>query len=206
MEKTLNFSEPFLNAEYASSIENYPIQDKTIIVNIDSLPVEIEGFLLQPMKSTLFSNSIIKKANSLILITVTDEDFLGLKTTIDEEIIKYSWHHVLDFYNLPHLKKTPLWCSEKQTIGKLELKLSYAPKGTHCGLHHDHPFREIHTQLFGVGSMQKFHENNPKTLYQEVLMSPGYTHDPFYSESGTYPWHQYYAETDCIWLGIEMHE
>ncbi len=206
MEKTLNFSEPFLNAEYVSDIENYPIQDKTIVINLDSQKVEIEDFQLQPMKSALFSNSIITKAKSLILITVSEEDFLGQKIQIDEEIIKYSWHHVFDFFNLPHLKNTPLWLSEKETIGTMELNLWYAPKGTHCGLHNNHPFRELHTQIIGVGSMQKFHENNPKTLYQEVMMSPGYTHDPFYSNGGKYPWHQYYAETDCIWLAIEMHE
>ena len=39
-------------------------------------------------------------------------------------------------------------------------------------------------------------------------MLPGYTHDPFFvlSNKGgfSYPWHRYYAETDCIWMAIEM--
>ena len=206
MEKTLNFSEPFLNAEYVSEVEKYPVQDKTIVINIGQQPVEIEGFRLYPMKSSLFSNTIIPRGESLILISVAKEDFLGQEIKIDEEIIKNTWHHVYDFYNLPHLKKTPLWHSEKETIGNILLNLWYAPKGTLCGLHHEHSFREVHTQIFGIGSMQKFHENDPKSIYQEVIMSPGYTHDPFYSKKGTYPWHQYYAATDCIWLAIEIHE
>jgi hypothetical protein len=41
------------------------------------------------------------------------------------------------------------------------------------------------------------------SIYQEVFMSPGYTHEPFYNDKGKYPWHAYYADTDCIWLAIE---
>ena len=52
--------------------------------------------------------------------------------------------------------------------------------------------------------MQKFHKNDPASIYQDVFMSPGYTHEPFFDlTSQLYPWHQYYADTDCIWLAAE---
>ena len=57
--------------------------------------------------------------------------------------------------------------------------------------------------------MQKFRQNNVDTLYEDVLMPPGFTHDPFFTlaidRSFSYPWHRYYADTDCIWMAIELH-
>ncbi|EJT86081.1 hypothetical protein PPS11_02009 [Pseudomonas putida S11] len=68
---------------------------------------------------------------------------------------------------------------------------------------------KIHTQIHGVGRIQKFTERDENTLYEHIVMSPGYTHDPFarIEEDGlpTYPWHRYYSDSDCIWLAIEFH-
>ena len=47
--------------------------------------------------------------------------------------------------------------------------------------------------------MQKFRENNQDTMYEDVLMPPGFTHDPFFTvgedRSFNYPWHRYYADS-----------
>jgi len=57
--------------------------------------------------------------------------------------------------------------------------------------------------------MQKFHSNNFDTLYEDIIMSPGATHIPFagLGKDGqfVYPWHQYYSDTDCIWMANEFH-
>jgi hypothetical protein len=57
--------------------------------------------------------------------------------------------------------------------------------------------------------MQKFQENKADTLYEDVVMPLGFTHDPFFTvaedRSFKYPWHRYYADTDCIWMAIELH-
>jgi hypothetical protein len=58
--------------------------------------------------------------------------------------------------------------------------------------------------------MQKFQTQNAATLYEDVRMSAGYTTPvPFCSiqdaDRFLYPWHQYYADTDCIWLALEYH-
>ena len=38
-------------------------------------------------------------------------------------------------------------------------------------------------------------------------MAPGFTHNPFagVKDNGDifYGWHQYYSDTDCIWMAIE---
>lgn len=91
----------------------------------------------------------------------------------------------------------------------LKLNLWFAPAGTNCLIHRVHSFLELHTQIFGVGHMQKFRENNASTIYEDVIMLPGYTHEPFFTiekdYQWKYPWHQYYCETDCIWMAIEFH-
>lgn len=57
--------------------------------------------------------------------------------------------------------------------------------------------------------MQKFHDNNFATRYLDKIMSPGETHEPFASLDSTgnfvYPWHQYYGDTECIWIANEFH-
>lgn len=61
---------------------------------------------------------------------------------------------------MPQLKNAPLWRSEKERIGNLEFNLWYAHAGTHCGIHNQHDFPEVHTQIYGIGRMQKFHVNH----------------------------------------------
>jgi hypothetical protein len=139
----------------------------------------------------------------MLVITIANSNFIVNNGDIDIDIIKNGWNHVYDIFNVPQLKRTPLWRSQKSEIGNIHLNLWYAPAGTNCGIHNRHSFQEVHTQIFDIGRMQKFHRNDPKALYQEVYMSPGFTHDPFYSNTGKYPWHQYYSDTDSIWLAIE---
>ena len=53
------------------------------------------------------------------------------------------------------------------------------------------------------------YQRDEATVYEDVLMPVGYTHDPFCRVAGKnqweYPWHRYYADTDSIWLAIELH-
>lgn len=205
MEKTLSFSEPFLNVEHISYEENYEIDEKSVLINIDLDPLELEETDLHPLKSLVCANTIIEKVKNIVVISVADEDYLGNNPKVDLEIIKNRWQHIFDLTNDEQLQNTALWRSEKTRVGRVELNLWYAEAGTQCGIHNQHDFMETHTQIYGIGRMQKFRFNKISSLYQEVYMSPGYSHDPFYSNLGKYPWHQYYADTDCIWLAIEQH-
>lgn len=89
------------------------------------------------------------------------------------------------------------------------MNLWFAPAGTHCLIHNSHPFLEYHVQVAGQGAMQKFRRPDHASLYEEQLLSPGGRHDvypvrPAGDGSYHYPWHQYFARTDCIWLAVEM--
>lgn len=203
MEKTLNFSEPFLTVEHVTHEEDYEIGEKAIIINTDLDPLAVDDVEIPNLKSIVCAKTYVPKVRSMLVITIVNNNFFTNNQDIDVEIIKNRWHHVYDLFNVPQLEKTPLWRSQKAPVRNLELNLWYAPAGTHCGIHNQHNFFEVHTQIYGIGRMQKFQRNDFKSLYQEVYMGPGTTHDPFYSSSGEYPWHQYYADTDCVWLAIE---
>lgn len=128
-------------------------------------------------------------------------------------------------------RQTPLYMSPIDFVGRTEedplaftqeresreqlepfdvaLKCWWSPNETDCFIHNEHPFLEVHTQVYGMGRMQKFRERDASTLYEDVVMAPGFTHEPFCTVAGekewAYPWHRYYTDTESIWLAIELH-
>ncbi|CAL9413328.1 hypothetical protein SUDANB58_01692 [Streptomyces sp. enrichment culture] len=133
---------------------------------------------------------------------------------------------------VPFDARIPLWRGPQETAGRVafdpahllretpvpgaaelfevRVNLWFAPAGTDCFIHNRHEFIEVHTQVAGRGRMQKFRRQDHGTLYQDLPMGPGYTTpDPFCSlgpdGAFVYPWHQYHADTDCVWLAIEYH-
>jgi hypothetical protein len=111
----------------------------------------------------------------------------------------------LDPYLFVHQTDTP---TQKKPLN-VKVNLWFSPSETDCAIHTGHKFLEVHTQVYGTGHMQKFVEDSDSTMYEDVFMSPGMTHQPFpvVSPNGQYeyPWHRYYSDTDCIWMAIELH-
>ncbi len=205
LQKTLNFSESFIKAEYVENVTNFPIDGKTIVINANDTGIVIEGKTLGPWKSSIYSSLIIPRACRLICITL-DIDFYSPNSYPHAEILMKKWSHIYEIFSLPHLKQTRLWRSDVEHIDNIGFNLWYAAPCTNCGIHIEHSFRELHTQIYGIGRMQKFRSNNLNSIYQDVFMAPGYTHEPFYNEDSIYPWHQYWADSDCIWLATEFYD
>ena len=199
----LCFTTPSLIAEMIENVQNYTINEPTIIVNTSEKVVEIKGTSLKPWESAVYQNTVIEAADSLICMTPRVNNFLKEKCSFADEMTD-NWTHVYSIFPAPHLKETQLWRSDQCKIGDSSFNLWFAKAGTNCGLHNEHDFKEIHTQVYGIGRMQKFDNNDYESLYQDVYMSPGFTHEPFYDEKADYPWHQYFADTDCIWLVREF--
>lgn len=124
--------------------------------------------------------------------------------------------------------------------------LWWLPAMSDAAVHHCHyaNFMEVHTQLMGLGRMQKFTDSvvrstcpdpaafdmpvrmpTPESgyygvpgplsadlsflgMYEEYRLAPADTNVPFahVDDDGNfvYPWHQYYADTDCLWVVWEM--
>lgn len=201
----LSFSEEYLQVEHVESKKDCEIVKPTIVFNASDKPLSINNEILAPHGSSLFTKVSIPHAVDVVLMTCAYELSALLRFPKREDIMK-NWSHVHDIFSLPHLEHTNLWRSPKEQIGKVAYNLWFAAEGTDCGIHNEHNFLEVHTQIWGTGHMQKFHEKDAATMYQDIYMTPGYTHEPFCKDDHQYPWHRYYADTDCIWLAVEYYD
>ncbi|MCZ8517819.1 hypothetical protein O9H85_37170 [Paenibacillus filicis] len=227
--RRLSFSDRHIDAVLIENVRDYYIQERTIVVNpgmTDAIVGESPEKAVKPLTSAILREVSIKSADKLVLLIVTDT------TNIGNVILEPGWVAVREL--VPALKDTPLWRSPQDSIGTVDfdpyvitgqssepirrdtflvkVNVWFATSNSNCAIHNQHDFIEVHTQIYGYGRMQKFKEQDFATLYEDMQMSPGFTTPvPFCSiEQGTnskyvYPWHQYYADTDCIWLAVEYH-
>jgi hypothetical protein len=226
--KLLNFSGAYIDAKYVENVENYRIKSRTIVINpqaSDAHLSEAPDSIIPAFASTILQDTIIQKAKSLLLLEVVETKNIG------KIIFEQNWDLLGNLIGgFP--KDVPLWRSPQDDAGIVKLdpylmtrqsstphqkekftvkvNLWFAPAHTDCAIHNQHDFIEIHTQIFGAGRMQKFKAEDFATLYEDQLMNEGYTtFVPFCqveeNNKYIYPWHQYYSDTDCIWLAIEYH-
>jgi hypothetical protein len=224
----IQFSDKYLKATWLTDVEGYSVENRTIVVNLGNDNAYImapPNKPLHPRTSALLKGVTIKGGSSLLAIEILSEDNIG------GIVLDSQWHQLGELTDYP--KDVPLWKSPQLSVGTVvfdpacvigksaepcecnfrsydvKVNVWFTPAKTHCLIHNEHKFLEYHTQIYGTGRMQKFHSNSFSSLYQEVIMSPGYTHAPFATLDTdgrfTYPWHQYYADTDCIWAAIEFH-
>jgi hypothetical protein len=227
----LRFSEKYLKATWLTNVENYYIENQTLMINLGNENAAIiappNKFVL-PRTSTILKGVGVKGGDSLLFIEILNQ------TDIGGIVLDPQWHLLGELIDFP--KDVPLWTSARSDVGTIAfdpyfvtgassrphdcnlrkydvtVNLWFAPEKTNCLIHHTHTtpeLLEVHTQIYGTGRMQKFHTDDATSLYQETIMCPGYTHCPFagIGEDGAfiYPWHQYYADTDCIWAAVEFH-
>jgi len=223
--RELAFSDAFVKCQLLENVRDYG-GVTGIAVNLDDEAMWMGGDvagIVPPWKSTILRDGTITKAKRVAVINVPTANNLG-------GLVFAKW----DWFGNRYAKfprTTPLYISDYDTVGTaafdpwvfanqrtdvrdvrsydVRLNLWWSPAQTDCYMHNEHPFLEIHTQIHGLGRMQKFRERDEATVYEEVQAAPGYTHDPFVrvaaDGSYTYPWHRYYSDTDCVWLAIEFH-
>ena len=223
--RELAFSNELIEATVVRNARDLRVEDG-IVVNLSSKPVECGGRvpgIMPPWRSTILRGGTVRSADLLAIVRVKDRLNLG-----GLPLLGWRWYGDL---NQKFPRNLPLYISAQDSIGNVEvdpafltnaarteqqtstfevkLNLWWSPPETDCSIHVEHPFLELHTQIHGVGRMQKFHERDAATLYEDVLMAAGMTHEPFARLTGPleweYPWHRYYADTDCVWLAIEFH-
>lgn len=223
--RALQFSDEFVEAQLVNDVSNFRVEDG-IVVNLSTSPMIIAGEVpgvVPAWKSTILRGGTIEKAERVAIFRIPNTTNLG-------GLVFRDWEWFGNrFAKFP--RTTPLYISKYDAVGNvstdpyffsnqstelrnvqtfgIRLNLWWAPAATDCFIHNEHPFLEIHTQIHGTGRMQKFAAQNDQTLFEEVVMPPGYTHDPFAhvtaDDAWEYPWHRYYSDTDCIWLAIELH-
>jgi hypothetical protein len=223
--RDLNFADSFIEAQLIENAQRTQVP-AGVVVNLSSRPLIVHGqvdSVVAPWRSTQIAQPLALSGERVARLQVQPKDNLG-------GVQFRGWDWFGDrFAKFP--RDTPLFISPQDFVGDviadrfalgnlqprpdrssrftLKLNLWWSPPRTDCYIHNEHPFIELHTQIFGVGRMQKFWERRADTLYEDVPLSPGETHEPFFTvrEDGSweYPWHRYYADTDCIWLAIELH-
>lgn len=205
---TQDFAEPFFTVRYLENEQSYMVSGKTILLNIADSPVLIEGQLLGSMQSLVVRDTVITQANRAVLIE-RFSDHAG-----DDELfekIRQAWPLAFDIRKEERLRGVSHYMSPKVHLGNLGLSMYHAGSvPLNVGLHKDHPFcdvpgfREVHTQIVGVGKMQQCRDKDINTLYLEEPMAPGATHKPMYDAEGQYPWHQYETITPGVFMATEL--
>ena len=227
--KVLNFSGAYIDAKYVENVKDFHIEKRTIVVNpeeTDARLSETNPSIIPSFSSTILENVTIEKAKSLLLLQVVETKNIG------NIVFESGWDLLGNFPDSGFPKNVQLWKSPQDEAGIIEVdpyfmarqsstskhkekfsvkvNLWFAPSLTDCAIHNQHDFLEIHTQIFGQGRMQKFKVKSFDSLYEDLVMTEGYTqivpfctvHD---NQQYTYPWHQYFSDTDCIWMAIEYH-
>lgn len=223
--RDLNFADDFIAAVLVENLKDFAVEDG-VVVNLSPRPMITGGKvpgIVPAWKSTTLKGGVVAQAERAAVLRMRKTTNLG-----GVGLRGWDWlgNRIRSFP-----RDTPLYISPQDTIGEvatdplrftnerpnsaqeqlftLKLNLWWSPGTTDCFIHNEHPFLEVHTQIHGLGRMQKFRERDQATLYEDVLMPVGYTHDPFCRVAGEsqweYPWHRYYADTDSIWLAIELH-
>jgi hypothetical protein len=223
--RTLSFAGPFVNAYLVENVRQFPATGN--VINLSNSPLVIEDSVptvVPAWKSTVFQQGVIASAERVAIVDVPSSTDIG-GIAFDEG---WDWfgNRLAKFP-----RRTPLYISAYDWIGSVKanpflfsntdgqreeadeynirLNLWWSPANTDCFIHNEHPFLEIHTQIFGRGRIQFFRDRDEATLHREISMAPGYTHDPFVHVTGkrqwSYPWHRYFSDADAIWLAIELH-
>ena len=229
--KQLNFSGPRIAARYVSNPQDYYIAERAVVVNPNRTDLRLDARvtnIIPPFSSLIVEDAKIASGNSAVVLQVTNARNPGAI------ILESGWSLYADLVppgsDFP--RNTPLWRSPQddigiisfdpgtlpgQTIGSIgvsryqvKVNLWFSPEKSDCLIHNQHAFIEIHTQVSGCGRMQKFYNNDYATRYHDELMSPGYTTATPFCEvvnasTFVYPWHQYYADSDCVWMAVEYH-
>lgn len=223
--RQLSFSDRFVKAILLENAENYPTTG--CVINLSNSPLIIADSVptvVPPWKSTNFRNGVIAKAERVVVIDVPSTTDIGGLVFGDgwdwfgNRLAKFPRHtplYISDYDWIGRVKANPFKFSnsddhrDEEDHYDIRLNLWWSPSNTDCFIHNEHPFLEIHTQIHGSGRIQFFRERDDQTLFREISMMPGYTHDPFVQvmeqRTWAYPWHRYFSDSDAIWLAIELH-
>jgi hypothetical protein len=229
--KELNFSGARIGARLVSWPREYYIKGRSVVVNPNRTDIRICGpiaNIIPSFSSLILENTTIESGQSIVVLELNNTRNPG-GIVLEKGWVLYA---TLVPPESTFKRDTPLYRSPQDEIGmmrfdpgllpgqeegslgpanyRVKVNLWFAPEKTDCAIHNQHDFIEIHTQVSGYGRMQKFTANDFSAIYQDELMSPSYTTSvPFCQVMDTktfrYPWHQYYADTDCVWMAIEYH-
>lgn len=228
--RLLRFSGGLVEATLLHAPDRHHLDEGACVINPAAGYVEVSGdpgHGIPPLCSRRLRKTHISSEQPVIVVRVAGQRSASAireeagwqrfsPATASSLPIPELWHSEQDevaTLDFPPSSLLPLHIGDTLGTGitfVLRLNLWFATAGTHCLIHNRHDFMEIHTQISGIGYMQKFRSPDFDSLYEQVGLLPATTtSQPFCVTNGRggfeYPWHQYYAETDCIWMALEYH-
>jgi hypothetical protein len=204
----IDIGEPFFSLELVEDEQRLPVLSKTIVVNLSVNPITIEKQKLAEFQSNYVMGTDLVNVDQAILIRNLRPD-LSEQELCDQ--VGECWPSAYQVRKEERLRNVGHYMSPKEWVGQQGFTFYYsATVPLNVGLHRDHSFcpvpgyREVHTQIVGLGKMQQCISKDLSSLYFEELMAPGNTHRPMYNQNGEYPWHQYETITPSVFLAIEV--
>ena len=205
--EAIEIGEPFFGIRFVTDEALVEIGDRSIVLNLGEAPIVLREQTLDPLRSVIVQNCEIANVEKAAIV----ERFEHADDTATMTAIREKWPSAFEMRGEERLRGVEHYMSPKIWIDRIGLTIYHsASVPLNVGLHKDHPFcpvpgfREVHTQLMGIGKMQQCREKDINTLYLEEPMAPGVTHTPMFDEEGNYPWHQFETTTPSVFMAVEM--
>ncbi len=205
---TLDFAEPFFTVRHLQDVTQYDISGRVILLNLAEQPIRVQEQSLAQLQSVIVTNTSAHNIMRAVIIERFDAH------SDDETLfsaVKQHWPSAYDIRQEERLRGVSHYMSPKVWVDNIGLTMYHSGSvPLNVGLHKEHPFcpepgfREVHTQIVGVGKMQQCRERDINTLYWEETMAPGSTHHPMYDDEGNFPWHQFETITPSIFMAVEI--
>lgn len=205
---TLEIGEPFFTLRVISDEDLHQITGKTIVLNLADTPILALSQSLGQLQSVILKDVEITNVRHAVVIErfADHADEAALM-----EHVRAAWPSAFEVRQEERLRGVEHYMSPKVWVGQFGFTIYHsASVPLKVGLHREHDFcpvpgfREVHTQIAGLGVMQQCREKDVETLYLEEPMAPGTTHRPMFDADGNYPWHQFETITPSIFMAVEM--
>lgn len=204
----LQNGEPFFGLRVVSEDTDFKIEGRAIVLNLGASGLDIMAQSIAPLTSVIVQDVTLPKVESALIVERFDAYPDEARLMAD---IRANWPSAFDVRGEERFRGIEHYMSPKIWVGKTGLTFYHsASVPLNVGLHKDHPFcpvpgfREVHTQIVGLGKMQQCREQSIDTLYLEEVMAQGVTHKPMFDAEGKYPWHQFETITPSVFLAVEM--
>ena len=171
-ERPLAFSDDFVQARLIENVAALAVSG--IVVNLSHDPLVIGGVVptvVPPWKSAILRDAVIASATRIAVFDI------ARKTNIGGLVLGDNWDWFGNrFAKFP--RTAPLYISCYDVVGEvladpflfsntrpqpgtierytLRLNLWWSPAETDCYIHNEHPFLEIHTQIYGSAAFSAF--------------------------------------------------
>ena len=175
----IEIGEPFFSLQLIENEANIPVNSKSIVVNLSDNPITIENQKIAEFQSNYALNTELSDVEQALLIRNLRPDLLEHELC---QQVGELWPSAYEVRKEERLRNVGHYMSPKRWVGRQGFTFYYSSTvPLNVGLHRDHSFcpipgyREVHTQVVGVGKMQQCLSKDLSTLYLKSLW-PRETH------------------------------